>query len=107
MVLGYRWWYCTVMIQVGPMCSATYPDAKSVDNESHENDSCRCHAGGALVPFDTYGQAARRFTSTMPAATSTSAATSPGVTGSPSHSAPNSSANTGVRNTNTEILVAG
>ncbi len=48
-----------------------------------------------------------RFTSTMPAATSASAASSPGVTGSPSHPAPASNANTGVRKTNTEIFVAG
>lgn len=48
-----------------------------------------------------------RFTSTMPAATRASAASKLGVTGSFSHSAPNSSAKIGVRNTNTEIFVAG
>ena len=48
-----------------------------------------------------------RFTSTMPAATRASAASRLGVTGSFSHSAPKISAKMGVRNTNTEIFVAG
>ena len=51
--------------------------------------------------------AGRRLTHTIPTATNVSAMTSPFVTGSPSHNAPNSNANIGVKKTNTEILVAG
>ena len=77
----------------------------------------KCIAAGALYTSArgcfSYGlglQAAvvgLRFTSTMPTATRPSAATRPAVMGSPSQPAPNSSANTGVRNTNEDILVAG
>ncbi len=48
-----------------------------------------------------------RLTSTMPTATAASAPNKPGVMLSLSQSAPNSSANRGVKKTNTEILVAG
>ena len=43
----------------------------------------------------------------MPAPTSAIAPISPSVIGSFSHSAPNRMANTGVKNTNTDSLVAG
>jgi hypothetical protein len=56
---------------------------------------------------ENYAPAGLRLTSTMPAATVASATSRPVVTLSFSHSAPNSSANSGVKNTNTEILVAG
>src|SRR3989344_2036563 len=101
MVPGYRWRYFAAVIQTVPVCSSHTPGPGIFDSECQENDSCHHYAGSPMALFDTNAQPARRFTSTIPAATS------PGVTGSPSHSAPNSSANTGVRNTNTEILVAG
>ena len=70
-------------------------------------DSCQRLPDKRWSPvwLKTYAAPGLRFTSTMPAATSTSAPTRPAVTGSPSHQAPNSRANTGVRNTNTDSLV--
>ena len=62
--------------------------------------------GEVLMGRPGYG-AGLRLTSTMPAATSTRAASRLGVTDSLSQSEPNTNAKIGVRNTNTDSLVAG
>ena len=66
-------------------------------------------AGGRLRRVEEkVGQAAGlRFTRTMPAATPASASMSCAVSGSCSSATPSTSANTGVRNVNDDICVAG
>ncbi len=50
---------------------------------------------------------ARRLTNTMPSPTPASASTSCSVSGSPNSATPNTSANTGVRKVNDDMVVAG